>query len=160
MTPLQKETEHVKDMKRKMKERELMTPLQKKTEYDKDMKRKKESRLSIKDQKQKQLSTYNFSNDTTHPAVTDVINEFLSVIKNGPTFICNCCNRFLYRTSVVIFKEENFKNDVTDLLVRCITPDLSEGKQWLCLTCNRSLKQNCMPAQAVANRLELCTNTS
>ncbi|XP_057310099.1 uncharacterized protein LOC130648095 [Hydractinia symbiolongicarpus] len=60
------------------------------------------------------------------------IENFKKAIIEGPVFICIVCNPCLYRKSVVVFYNDNYKIDTTDLLLK------SE-----------------IPAQAVCNKLDM-----
>ncbi len=77
-----------------------------------------------------------------------------------PEYICTCCHRLLWKQSVHPFKIEKY--DMTnDVVKRCFSPDILKetkpGEMYICTTCNGDLKKKhpIMPAQAVANGLEL-----
>jgi hypothetical protein len=62
------------------------------------------------------MSSYNHNSDTSHPAIQIVLKEFFKAIDQGPTFICICCNRFLYHGAMLSFNENNF-NDTRVFLI-------------------------------------------
>ncbi|WAR02670.1 PIF1-like protein, partial [Mya arenaria] len=50
---------------------------------------------------------------------TAAINHFKQEIQNGPTYVCTCCCKLLYRNSVIEFKEIDFEGCSKDLLTSC-----------------------------------------
>ena len=80
---------------------------------------------------------------------TSLVN-FKREIRSGPSYICTICNRLLYRTSVKIYKineypESNFN-----------TAKISfDGEEYVCMSCHKSMKAKMMPSLAVVNGLHL-----
>ena len=70
--------------------------------------------------------------------------------KDGSDYVCVCCNRLMYRKTVIEFKASKYSKAPEDFTV----PN-SETKQWICMTCDHNLKRGRLPAQAKANKLEL-----
>jgi hypothetical protein len=100
------------------------------------------------------MSSYNHNSATSHPAIQIVLKEFFKAIDQGPTFVCICCNRFLYHLNVLPFSENNFNNKT--LLTECVPPHTSlQQQQWICTTCSRTIKGNTVPAQATINKMEV-----
>ena len=90
-------------------------------------------------------------------SVESAVSAFHSEIKLGPDYVCTCCHRMMYRKSVIPCNKANYTNDV---IQKVFSADLSyisfDGKQWVCRTCDRTLKRGNMPLQAKANGLQLC----
>ena len=75
-----------------------------------------------------------------------IIKEiFQSAIEEGPTYICDICWKFEYRTNVIKLDPSKYEKEVFD---ECHT-----GKsEWICKGCDRSMKKKKrMPMQAQAN---------
>ena len=89
------------------------------------------------------------------------IDVFLSKTKNGPEFVCVCCNRMMYRQTVVPYNKTKYTKASNELLERVFSNEhsyvSSDGKQWVCKTCDGALSRGNMPVQAKANGLQLCT---
>ena len=100
----------------------------------------------------------------------------------GPIFICCCCHRRLFRTSVVEFSDkirDEIKGKAPTVLTLCVYEDLPQknsknktrtrtdvddrlkvdigkGKQaWICSTCRRYLKDDKMPPMCHKNNLTI-----
>ena len=78
---------------------------------------------------------------------------FKELINSGPYHICVVCNCCLYRRSVCTFKRDKFSgfSDKVFILVESF-----DGNFYICMTCGKKLKKNCIPCQAVYNQLEFC----
>ena len=89
------------------------------------------------------------------------IDAFLSKTKNGPEFVCVCCNRMMYRQTVLPYNKTKYTKASNELLEQVFSNEhsyvSSDGKQWVCKTCDGALSRGNMPAQAKANSLQLCT---
>ena len=74
-------------------------------------------------------------------------------IQIGPVYICVICNRSLYKKTVKGFIRNKYAADIIDKLD---TGVLSfDGDKYVCLTCSKSLINNKVPCQAVANDLAI-----
>ena len=66
----------------------------------------------------------------------------------------------MYRKSVVQCNKGKYAKASPDLLQNVFSANLnrisSDGKEWICKTCDRSLTRGSMPLQAKANGLQLC----
>ena len=66
----------------------------------------------------------------------------------------------MYRKSVVQYNKGKYAKACPDLLQNVFSANLnhisSDGKEWICKTCDRSLTRGSMPLQAKANGLQLC----
>ena len=86
--------------------------------------------------------------------VTDALKQFRDSIECGPTYICTCCNRFLSRSTVIKFKEEDYEND--ELVTLCRNKTLSvDHQEYIYVTCKNSIVKDDIPALAAANGLVL-----
>ena len=90
-------------------------------------------------------------------SVECAVSAFHSKVKLGPDYVCTCCHRMMYRKSVILC---NYTKASADVVQKVFSADLSyisfDGKQWVCRTCDRTLKRGNMPLQAKANGLQLC----
>ena len=93
-------------------------------------------------------------------SVESAISSFHAEVKFGPDFVCTCCHRMMYRKSVILCNRANYTKASSDVLQKVFSPNLSyissDGKEWVCRTCYRTLKRGTMPLQAKANGLQLC----
>ena len=71
--------------------------------------------------------------------------------------MCTCCHRMLYRHSVIGFKPIKYSKASLELLGELCEHIYvtSEGKQWVCKTCDGALSRGNLPVQAKANGMEL-----
>ena len=96
----------------------------------------------------------------TSNSVQQAIETFLTVIRNGPDFVCTCCHRLMYRNSVVPCNPAKYTKCSDDLLSSVFSADLryvcDTDDEYVCKTCDRALKRGVMPLQAKANGLQLC----
>ena len=84
--------------------------------------------------------------------------KFLRSCKEMPEYICTCCHRVLFRKTVDVFRRDKYKDTgiVKDVLSeRYRYRDIRKDEEYICQTCSKDLKQGKMPAQAVANGLEV-----
>ena len=79
------------------------------------------------------------------------VSDFKQLIKNGPYFICVICNRCLYRTSVICFKNDRYKVD-ENIIFNVKSYD---AKYYICNTCDKALRKDKVPCQAVVNKLDV-----
>ena len=83
----------------------------------------------------------------------EAAQAFISAIKEGPDYVCVCCNRLMYRKTVQQFKEFNYDKAPSEFVVSKSVS--AQDKQWICKTCHSALKRGVLPAQAKANNLNL-----
>ena len=92
-------------------------------------------------------------------SVQQAVMSFHSDVKNGPDFGCSCCHRLMYSKSVVPCNIAKYTKSSNNLLECVFSADLryvsDTGKEWVCKTCDRTLKRGVMPLQAIANGLQL-----
>ena len=88
------------------------------------------------------------------------IADFQSKVKQGPEFVCTCCHRMMYKQTVVPYTKSKYTKASNELLEDVFSAEQSyissDGKQWVCKTCDGALKKGNMPLQAKANGLQLC----
>ena len=93
-------------------------------------------------------------------SVECAVSAFHSEVKLGPDYVCTCCHRMMYRKSVIPCNKAKYTKAGADAVQKVFSADLSyisfDGKQWVCRTCDRTLKRGNMPLQAKANGLQLC----
>jgi len=84
--------------------------------------------------------------------VEEAISAFHSETRAGPDFVCTCCHRMMYRKTVVLCNKEKYNKVSCDSLKSIFSADLtrtsSDGKEWVCKTCDRALARGSMPLQA------------
>ena len=91
-------------------------------------------------------STENLENDATtkDTNVSDIIDNFHEAIKEGPEFVCTCCDQLWYRSSVLECKADSYKfehfEDKPSTLFLTDTRSI-ENKEWICRTCHNDLKK-------------------
>ena len=89
---------------------------------------------------------------STPSNVLKASQAFIAATKEGPDYKCVCCNRLMYRKTVIEFKVTKYSKAPDDFTVT--VPDAGT-KQWICKTCDNALKRGKLPAQAKANNLDL-----
>ena len=86
-------------------------------------------------------------------SVQNKVQHFKELIQNGPYYICVCCNRCLYKRSVVLFKEEKYSVDTEEII--CDVIPSYDDNVYICLTCHRKILKKETPCQSVTNKLQL-----
>ena len=89
------------------------------------------------------------------------ISAFHAEVKLGPDFVCTCCHRMMYRKSVTLCNKANYTKASADVIQKVFSADLSissDGNEWVCRTCDRTLKRGNMPLQAKANGFSMRLN--
>lgn len=89
--------------------------------------------------------------------INEAISNFLAKVKIGPDFVCTVCNRSMYSTNVVSFDISKYKIETLVDNIFSFRYLSFNDKEWICLTCNRSLKKGKVPVMAKANGLQLQT---
>ena len=80
-------------------------------------------------------------------------HAFTSAIKEGPDYVCVCCNQLMYRKTVHEFQVSKYDKAPGKFVIpECIS---AQDKQWICKTCHNALKRGLLPAQAKANNLDV-----
>ena len=94
-------------------------------------------------------------------AIDHVIDAFHSKIKLGPEFVCTCCHRMMYKQNVISCNVHKYSKCNAEVLQNVFGEDLSykcsNGKQWVCKTCDSALTRGNIPVQAKTNGFKLTT---
>ena len=92
-------------------------------------------------------------------SIEHAISAFNCEIRNGPDFVCTCCHRMMYKKTVVPCNKDKYTKASNAILLKVLSADLkyisNDGNEWICKTCDRSLKRGSMPFQAKVNGLQL-----
>ena len=91
----------------------------------------------------------------TMPAFRLIEEDFKGAIhiQEGPTYICDICQKFEFQRNVIKLKEPKYE---TDIYSKCTT-----GKSdWIRKSCHNSMQKNKTPMQAQLNNMELCPKFS
>ena len=92
-------------------------------------------------------------------SIDNAIASFQSKAKMGPDFVCTVCHRMMYKQNVVPCNTSKHTKASNDLLEQVFCTEYgytsSDGKQWLCNTCDNALSRGKMPVQAKANYFQL-----
>ena len=85
----------------------------------------------------------------TNTSVDVSVKKFHDIVKQGPVYICSCCDQLWYNHSVVnACKLRESQLDSAKYLCNKISVD---DKEWICRTCNNHLMKNKLPPCAIAN---------
>ena len=96
-------------------------------------------------------------NRNEHESINNqtIIEEFRKSINTGPTFVCTCCSRFLYKKSVIQLNTNKYKKLSKNLSDSCFTNKHVHDKEWICHTCDKKLLSGRLPPQVQANDMSL-----
>ena len=101
-------------------------------------------------QKNKNINHELFEN--YEKAMSSLIESFHNSIKSGPEYICTCCDQLCFQFSVKKCTPHFCELCPQSIRNMCITGVKSVGNnEWICSTCEQSLKQRRLPACAKAN---------
>ena len=85
----------------------------------------------------------------TNTSVDVSVKKFHDIVKQGPVYICSCCDQLWYKHSVVnACKLRESQLDSAKYLCNKISVD---DKEWICRTCNNHLVKNKLSPCAIAN---------
>lgn len=79
----------------------------------------------------------------------ECITQFHSNIKSGPVYVCTCCHQTWFHESV-----SNVSNVLLDAEIKrkyFSNMKSFNGEEWICNTCNSTLKQNQVPKLSTVN---------
>ena len=79
------------------------------------------------------------------------VSYFKLLIKKWTIFICAIWNRCLYMTSVICLDIEKYSVDENVIFM----VKLYDDNYYICTNCDKPLRKNSVPCQAVANRLNV-----
>ena len=80
------------------------------------------------------------------------VQKFKETVTEGPFFICVCCNRCLYRRSVILFSDKKYFIETEKL---CNVIPSFNDRYYICITCHTKLCKKQIPCQSVFNKLEI-----
>ena len=88
----------------------------------------------------------------------EITELFKEKIKSGPDFVCICCHRMMYRQNVRPYHKGKFpklSKEQHAVILEAFMYTSTDGRTWICVTCDRALQKGNMPRQAKANGLSL-----
>ena len=88
----------------------------------------------------------------------EITELFKEKIKSGPDFVCICCHRMMYRQNVRPYHKGKFpklSKEQHAVILEAFMYTSTDGRTWICITCDRALQKGNMPRQAKANGLSL-----
>ena len=152
----QNNTEQKKDSRKKhylhntSKENEI-----RKKRYRKNAEQEKESRskrYQTEQLKKEESENLDLTSNIQANSIKQIEN-FKKTINEGPFFICVCCNRCLYKRSVILFNEDRY-------LESGFCPELQiissfDNNFYICKTCDKKILKHEVPCQSVKNNLEV-----
>ena len=107
----------------------------------------------------KQDKMYKISKRTATVTIDSAISNFLGKIRQGPDYVCTCCHRMIYKQNVISYNIHKYTKCSTDVLENVFAEEsnytCSNGKQWVCKTCDGALTRGNIPVQAKANGFKL-----
>ena len=173
---------HAADQKRKAAERLAMTPEKRKDHFEaervRDRARKPAERLAVTPEKREgHLEAERVRDRARWAAMTPEkrterveavrrrrsektqIKAFREETKFGPNFVCICCHRRSFKTSLQIVDEklnEMLLSKKKNLLpAERVVTHINGSKEYICKTCLSHIKRNNLPPMAVENNLWL-----
>ena len=152
----QNNTEQKKDSRKKhylhntSKENEI-----RKKRYRKNAEQEKESRskrYQTEKLKKEESENLDLTSNIQANSIKQIEN-FKKTINEGPFFICVCCNRCLYKRSVILFNEDRY-------LESGFCPELQiissfDNNFYICKTCDKKILKHEVPCQSVKNNFEV-----
>ena len=93
-----------------------------------------------------------------HALLEKASAKFRKSCKEFPEFVCTCCHRMMFYRSVTKLNVEKY--NLGGVCGRALSnrygfKDNEKEDEYICTTCDRKLRKNEMPCQAVANGLEI-----
>ncbi|XP_038132696.1 uncharacterized protein LOC119777756 isoform X2 [Cyprinodon tularosa] len=109
-------------------------------------------------------------NQPDNDLIKEAISLFRENIKSGPSYVCTVCLKASFPNQVKICKRSNYSKHQA-VAQQCLTGKyvhecdeacndqcsfpVERKKEYICHTCDSSLRKGCMPRLAAANKLEL-----
>ena len=91
---------------------------------------------------------------TADLARSKIIKNFHENIKDGPEYICTCCDQLWYKSSVTKCNPNLYKMCSDNILDVCVTGvKRINDTEWICSTCHSNLKDGKLPSCAKANKM-------
>ena len=92
------------------------------------------------------------SPDNNNETSNKIIEQFHKNIRCGPEYICTCCDKLWYRSSVTKCNVNNYSKCPQNIVESCITGVKSvDDTEWICSTCHSNLKDSKLPQCSKAN---------
>ncbi|CAF0967783.1 unnamed protein product [Brachionus calyciflorus] len=91
--------------------------------------------------------------DKSRNTFQKTIENYEQGILNGPTIICICCGGLFFRRSVIEFLEKICKKPILNEIYY-LKNKKSDNKLWICITCNRYMKNGRTPRLALSRGLD------
>ncbi len=82
----------------------------------------------------------------------DAIRKYLAAIQTGPNVVCTSCLQLWLPDNCSALQNITFPNP--QKVKECTTGTLFDGKEWICSTCTRHLKENRIPPISYANGMK------
>ena len=80
-----------------------------------------------------------------------IIEDFLAKVRVGPEYVCTSYHRMMYKHSVVTFRSTKYTKASPELHVLELMSQfgyVTNGKKWICMSCNQSLCRGVLPVQS------------
>ncbi|XP_062584623.1 uncharacterized protein LOC134246317, partial [Saccostrea cucullata] len=82
------------------------------------------------------------------------LQKFRTSCKEYPIFPCIVCGRIMFRSQVQKFVKNKYKKAQVSILLNSLS---STNKEHICVLCDKTMKNGKIPAQALANNMNLTT---
>uniref|UniRef100_A0A7M5WQX0 DUF6570 domain-containing protein n=1 Tax=Clytia hemisphaerica TaxID=252671 RepID=A0A7M5WQX0_9CNID len=112
--------------------------------------RDKNYRSQNKEKVNEQDKVYYKKNKKVHK--DNLVSKFLKLVNEGPFYVCVCCNRCLYRQTVIKYSADKYDMPKENYYSEVVSFD---GQLYICKTCHNKLKKGDLPCQSVKNKLSL-----
>ena len=90
--------------------------------------------------------------------ISVAINDFQDAIKDGLNYSCVCCCRYMFRTGVILFNTNRYKNATLTSINKNSSSENEKNtvdRLYICNNFDTSLRKNQMPILCTANGLDL-----
>ncbi len=118
-------------------------------EREKDRKRHEENRTDLVRREIENVKAYKRKYGENEQ---EAIRNYLAAIQTGPSVVCTCCLQLWFPDNCTALEKLTFPNPLR--VTECTTGTLFDGKEWLCSTCTRHLKEDRVPPISFANGMK------
>ena len=118
----------------------------------------RESETTEETAKRRKLEKTRIYQSRANSDLTEITKLFEEKIKSGPNYVCTCCHRMMYKANVRPYHKGKFPNLTKEqraIILEAFMYTSTDGRTWICVTCDRTLQKGKMPRQAKANGLGL-----
>ena len=118
----------------------------------------RESETTAETAKRRKLEKNRIYQSRANSDLTEITKLFQEKVKSGPDFVCTCCHRMMYKPNVRPYHNGKFPKLTEEqraVILEAFMYTSTDGRTWICVTCDRSLQKGNMPRQAKANGLGL-----